>query len=795
MTTKLKKLFSLKKIQVIFLTIVLIFYPLLIIPKEVKATGGYKVPHVVSFNGASTIGANYYPIVHARATATATEAEVQFYVPKAGTFTGLSVLVAAANATGDTTVKFRKNGADGNNTVTIGSTLTGLFQDTTNSDSVSAGDLINMQITYTAGTITLNSVTIFFEASDGSTTQFLMAASALASFATNNTTRYTYPVGNLLSSTTEPIVQNMINHGSVASNFGAYVSANARTTNTTFRFRKNAGNGNQSVVFGSGVSGLLRDTSNTDSITAGDLVNFSFSTLGSGGNINIRNFQITLVSDNPQQITFLGASAFTRSSTASSIWISPIGGLGTNTSTETQQKMFIGSVGEVSKFGIYVSANASNRDMSIRMRISGTNGNNDITNLQGTTGWFQDTTNTDTITSTDTIAIRSLVTAGGTGTGNVTYNATTFLFTLPASATEQSAYRFFANNDSTDVGTALASQDTAGTISVTGGAFRLRLLLHISNANLTTSGKNFKLQFAQKSGTCDTGFSGETYADVTGATAIAYNNNASPTDGDNLTSNANDPTHSADTIVNQDYEELNNFTNSVSTINTGQDGKWDFSLIDNGAPANTSYCFRVVESGGTLLDTYSVIPEITTSAGGALSVDIVDAGGTTVGSPSVGMNGANVSFVHQTATGTFGTTSQKVRVDNGTGTATWTLSLAADAGATAFWNGTTDYDFNDPTANAGDGGDADSLGGRMTLNPGASTITPEGGCTLTNISSGSSSSYSEGVTDAITLASAASGADTNCYWDITGIGISQTIPAEQPADSYSINMTLSIIAS
>ena len=181
---------------------------------------------------------------------------------------------------------------------------------------------------------------------------------------------------------------------------------------------------------------------------------------------------------------------------------------------------------------------------------------------------------------------------------------------------------------------------------------------------------------------------------------------------------------------------------------------------------------------------------------GSLSVDIVDAGGTTVGSPSAQMDSQTFSFSDQTSTGTFGTSSQKIRVDNGTGTATWTLSLAADIGATAIWDGTSaDYDFNDPTASAADGGDTDSLGGQMTINPTTITITPEGGCTTTNVSGGSSSAFSEGVTDSITLASASSGADTDCYWDLTDISISQTIPAEQPADDYAIDMTLSIIAS
>ena len=197
--------------------------------------------------------------------------------------------------------------------------------------------------------------------------------------------------------------------------------------------------------------------------------------------------------------------------------------------------------------------------------------------------------------------------------------------TLPAF--DQSAYRLFSNTNSTDVGSPLALQNTAATLSATGDAFRLRMLIHVSTAQLIQNGQNFKLQFSQKSGTCDTGFTGESYADVTGSTAIAFNNNASPADGNDLTANANDPTHSGHTIVNQDYEEANNFSNTVAAILSGQDGKWDFALIDNGAASNTGYCFRAVLSDGTPLDGYTVIPEITTAVGassGALSFSISD---------------------------------------------------------------------------------------------------------------------------------------------------------------------------
>lgn len=70
----------------------------------------------------------------------------------------------------------------------------------------------------------------------------------------------------------------------------------------------------------------------------------------------------------------------------------------------------------------------------------------------------------------------------------------------------------------------------------------MRSLLRVDTNTILANAQNFKLQFAQKSGTCDTAFSGETYADVTSSTVIAYNDNATPADGTALTANANDPT-------------------------------------------------------------------------------------------------------------------------------------------------------------------------------------------------------------------------------------------------------------
>jgi hypothetical protein len=190
---------------------------------------------------------------------------------------------------------------------------------------------------------------------------------------------------------------------------------------------------------------------------------------------------------------------------------------------------------------------------------------------------------------------------------------------------EQAAYRWFANTNSTDVGAALEAQDTAAELSSAGDAFRLRMLLH-NTGQIPLRGEDLKLQFAARSGTCDTSFTGESYADVTASTVIAYNDNASPADGANLTANANDPTHSGHTVVNQTYEELNNFSNSVALIPSGQDGKWDFSLIDNSAPEDTTYCFRIIRSDNSLLETYTSIPEITVAASSlSMTMELSDA--------------------------------------------------------------------------------------------------------------------------------------------------------------------------
>ena len=179
-----------------------------------------------------------------------------------------------------------------------------------------------------------------------------------------------------------------------------------------------------------------------------------------------------------------------------------------------------------------------------------------------------------------------------------------------------------------------------------------------------------------------------------------------------------------------------------------------------------------------------------------LTTDIVDTNGASVTSPAVTMSSKTFDFVCQTSTGSFGTSTQKVRVSNTTASPAWTLSIAPTNGPADTWSdGTQKYDMNDPTSGGcGDGADADAFAGQLTINPSVATIAPGTGCTNTGVTLGASGALNQGVVDSVTIMQGSSSATLNCYWDVTGVALSQTIPAEQAVSAdYKLSLMLTIV--
>lgn len=167
---------------------------------------------------------------------------------------------------------------------------------------------------------------------------------------------------------------------------------------------------------------------------------------------------------------------------------------------------------------------------------------------------------------------------------------------------------------------------------------------------------------------------------------------------------------------------------------------------------------------------------------GTLSTSIRDGSGVVVASPSFSLASTTVSTSTQTATGTWGSSTQRITVDNPGGANNgWTLSLAATGGASATWvSGGNTYAFNGSAAT-----------GQLTIDPSVATLTVATG-TTTGVTKGTSAAFS-GATP-ITLLTAAGSSDDIWNGYITGVGVSQTIPASQPAGTYTISLTQTVTA-
>lgn len=168
---------------------------------------------------------------------------------------------------------------------------------------------------------------------------------------------------------------------------------------------------------------------------------------------------------------------------------------------------------------------------------------------------------------------------------------------------------------------------------------------------------------------------------------------------------------------------------------------------------------------------------------GTLSTDVRDGSNVVVGSPSFSMAARNVSTSQQSTTGTFGTASQRISVDNPGGANNgFSITLNATTPGTGVWDdgASHTYAYNGSAAT-----------GQLTVDPQVSTWTALVG-TTTSITKGTSSTFSGST--AITLATTSNALEDIWNGYVTGVGLTQTIPANTPAGTYTISMTQTVTA-
>lgn len=347
------------------------------------------------------------------------EANMSVRYRTAGVLSGLYCVVSANSVSATTTVRSRVNAGNGNQLISIPSSTTGQFEDSSNSDNISSGDTVCYQvITGATGTsIRIVNISSIFEASSNTVKRFSVVQPMSTSTASQ--TNYTGMVGNLTMTATEANVQTNIKIAGTAKNFFVYISANARTTNTTYRTRKNTANGNMSVSVGSTLTGIFEDTTNTDTLAVDD--DYCYQRVTGTGTGTITSYLISVEIETTDNSTLLMTNnAISQNSNLTTYYGLMVGA---SSSTESHYRSDTRINALLSNLSIRVSSNTINTGTStVTLRKNGANGNLVVSISASTTGIFEDTTNTDTVLPTDETDYK-LTTSGTSGSLNINVTA------------------------------------------------------------------------------------------------------------------------------------------------------------------------------------------------------------------------------------------------------------------------------------------------------------------------------------------------------------------------------------
>lgn len=337
--------------------------------------------------------------------------QLKYSVP--GVFSKLIAVVSANTTTGSSTIDFRKAAASGNSSVSIGAGATGTFEDLSRSDTIAAGDLVNLRIVNAAGgSLTLHYVGMIFTATDTQTVQKIACNSANG-YATPSGTGFWAFIGST-NLNTEAEIQLRIGNTYTASRFSLYSDNNTRSDISTVRTRKNTANGNQSFTIGAGATGFFEDTTNSDALVADDLYNMSV-TLGAGtGSFSMRLWSVEL--RGPSQSSMWGNAAdssFTWAAGATE-YLLPMGNFQVKSITESDAQFLSRLQSQLSYASMYVSANATAGASVFTFRKNGADTPIAMTVGAGATGRFNDTTNRATVGPNDLVNWKGVIGAGGT---------------------------------------------------------------------------------------------------------------------------------------------------------------------------------------------------------------------------------------------------------------------------------------------------------------------------------------------------------------------------------------------
>ena len=389
----------------------------------------------------------------------ATEVQTQITHRVAGTFNLLYAKLLTNTRNGATTIRFRVNGANGNQVLSIGSSTSGEFEDNSNSDTIIATDEVSYSndVAGSSGSVVVHLLSCVFDASSNTAYRFVSGGSI--SFSTASVTRYQTAAGRLVDTSTEAESKLRIRQSITAKNLYTYINSNARTTTTTFRTRKNGANGGQSLSVTSSATGVFEDTVNSDTLADGDDFNYSRTT--STGTGSIAYFIIsTVMESSDDKFCLMAGNTGSGAMGFGTTLYDGVGGKIPNGATESDQSHESNIDFTASKLGVYIRNNTINGATSVTFRKNSTDQSLTLSVTASTSGLFEDTSNSCSVSLGDEIDV-ARVAAGSSGSLNLAQIRVVGLFVAPASSAIKTFLGLVYASTKTVDGLAIASVKTA----------------------------------------------------------------------------------------------------------------------------------------------------------------------------------------------------------------------------------------------------------------------------------------------------------------------------------------------
>jgi hypothetical protein len=212
-----------------------------------------------------------------------------------------------------------------------------------------------------------------------------------------------FPPGfpRFLSDTVEADAQVTVRAAGTWSGMTARVNSNSLTATTTFTSRVGGADGNQAVSFASSTSGAATDSTNHDTLSDGNLINYKVTVGGTGSNITPVSLTAAFAASSGTHALFCsfggqagGGTAFT----GTDYWTlnGDASTAGNTTEANVQERIHNGCT--LSHLFIYASANGTGT-RTIKSRVAGADGNQVLSITTGATGFFEDTSNSDSISA------------------------------------------------------------------------------------------------------------------------------------------------------------------------------------------------------------------------------------------------------------------------------------------------------------------------------------------------------------------------------------------------------------